>query len=194
MLGVEQLEEWLGQEVLDSGGERVGKLDEVYYSGTTEEAIFAVVKSGLLGRHASLVPLSGASVGRDYLRLAYSAAQIDQAGSGLSAGETLERDDAQRLGAAYGVEVPAESFASASSINERRRAGAEAGARAEELEEQARRRAAEAEQAQSNARDATAEASARTDEAERVRIEAEQAHVEAQRIDPAERTEHTNPS
>jgi len=68
MLSIEQVEEWVGQEVVDVDGERVGKLDEVYYSTTTNEAVFAVVKSGLLGRHSSLVPLAGASVGREYLK------------------------------------------------------------------------------------------------------------------------------
>ena len=183
MLNVEQIEEWLGQEVLDSDGERVGKLDEVYYSNTANEAIFAIVKSGLLGRKASVVPLAGASVGRDHLRLAYSAAQIDQAPN-IDPRDTLEVDDARGLGAAYGIEVPAENYASASSINERRRAADDAAARAEELDEQARRRASEAQDARGTAQDAGADAQQKTDEAERARLEAEQARIEAQRINP----------
>ena len=181
MLNVEQIEDWLGQDVVDSEGERVGKLDEVYYSTTTDEAVFALVKSGLLGRHASLVPLAGASVGRDYLRLAYSAAQIDQAPA-IDGGSTLDRDGAQRLGAAYGLEVPAEDFASAGSINERRRAAQEASTRADELEEQARRRDSEAQSARGAADDASADASQKRDEAGRARREAEQARDEAERI------------
>jgi len=97
MLSVDQIEEWLGQEVTDSGGERIGKLDEVYYSVRSGDAVFASVKSGLLGRRSSVVPLAGASVGRDYLRLGYSAEQIDGAGSDVAPKGALGRDDARRL-------------------------------------------------------------------------------------------------
>jgi PRC-barrel domain len=184
MLNIEQIEEWIGQEVVDVDGERVGKLDEVYYSTVTDEAIFAVVKSGLLGRHTSLIPLAGASAGRDYLRLAYSAAQIDDVGFELDAGATIGQGDGQRLGAAYGIDVPPEDFASASSIEERRRAAGEAAARAGELDEEARRRAAEAEDARGAADDAADAAFQKTDDAERARVEAERAREQARRIAP----------
>ena len=91
MLNVDQIEEWLGQEVLDADGERVGKLDEVFYSDGSGEAVFAAVKSGLLGRHSSTVPLAGASVGRDYVRLAFTAEQIDRSTSEVPAREEAER-------------------------------------------------------------------------------------------------------
>jgi hypothetical protein len=167
MLSVEQLEEWVGEDVVDVDGERVGKLDEVYYSTATNQAVFAVVKSGLLGRHTSLVPLAGASVGREYLRLAYSAAQIDEVGFELDAGATIGQGDA-----------------SASSIAERRRAAGEAATRAGELDDEARRRAAEADQARGAADDASEAALQKTDDAERARAEAERARAQAQRIDP----------
>jgi hypothetical protein len=185
MLSVEQIEEWVGEDVFDLAGERVGKLEEVYYSVDTNEATFAVVKSGLLGRHTTLVPLAGASVGRDYLRLALSAAQIDEVSFELDAGATIGQGDGQRLGEAYGVQVPLEDFASANSINERRRAAGEAADRAGELDEQARRRAAEAEQARGAADNASEAALQKTDDAERARAEAEQARARAQRIDPS---------
>jgi hypothetical protein len=184
MLEIEQLEEWVGEDVIDVDGERVGKLDEVYYSTASNQAVFAVVKSGLLGRHTSLVPLGGASVGREYLRLAYSAAQIEEAGFELDAGATIGQGDGRRLGDAYGVEVPAEDFASASSIDERRRAAGEAAARAGELDAEARRRAAEAEEAQGAAAEASDAAVEKLDDAERARAEAERARARAQRIDP----------
>jgi hypothetical protein len=185
MLSVEQLEEWVGEDVLDVNGERVGKLDEVYYSTATNQAVFVVAKSGLLGRHTSLVPLAGASVGREYLQLAYSAAQIDEVGFELDAGATIGQSDGRRLGDAYGVDVPSEDFASASSINERRRAAGEAAARAGELDEEARRRAAEAEEARGTADNASEAALQKMDDAERARAEAERARAQAQRIDPS---------
>jgi hypothetical protein len=184
MLNVEQVEEWLGQEVLDAQNERVGKLDEVYYAKGGSEAVFAVVKSGMLGRHTSLVPLAGASVGRDYLKLAYSAEQIEQAGSDIDAQDVLVADTARQTSAAYGVEVPEEDFESAASINRRGQATREAQERAEALEEEARRRTVEAEEARGSAHDASEQASLKDDEAERARAEAERARAEAQRGSP----------
>ncbi len=38
------------QDVLDSGGEKVGRLDEVYYDPATSEPVLLSVKHGLLAR------------------------------------------------------------------------------------------------------------------------------------------------
>ncbi|HEY5195270.1 MAG TPA: PRC-barrel domain-containing protein [Solirubrobacteraceae bacterium] len=184
MLSVEQIEEWLGQEVVDAEGERVGKLEEVYYSTGTDEAVIALLKSGMFGRHTSLVPLIGASVGRDYLRLAYSAKQISQAGSEVEAREMLDANAARQLGGGYGVDLPDEDLESATSINRRARSTREAEQKANELDEQARRRAEEAGEAHSTAQDATELARRKTEEAEQARTEAEQAHARAERITP----------
>jgi hypothetical protein len=187
MLSVEQIEEWLGQEVLDSSGERVGKLEEVFYSSAGGEAVFASVKSGLLGRHSSMVPLAGATVGRDYLRLAYSAEQIDRGDSEVSVKDaTLQHEDARRLGELYGVEVaPEDDFEAASVINERALAAEQARKQADELEQEARRRATEADQAQGAAHGAGETAAEKAEQAERARAEADLARAEADRINPS---------
>jgi hypothetical protein len=185
MLSVEQIEEWLGQEALDVEGDHVGKLDEVYYSTATGDAVFASIKSGLLGRRSSLAPLAGASVGRDYVRLAYTAKQIERAGSEVDVHENLGRDDARRLGELYGVAVSAEDdYEGASVVNARLQATAEARKQADELEEEARQRAAEAEQAQSSAQSAGQDAAQKAEQSERARADAEQARTEAERITP----------
>ena len=185
MLNVEQIEEWLGQEALDLEGEKVGKLDEVYYSQGAGEAVFASIKSGLLGRRSSLVPLAGATVGRDYVRLAYSAKQIEQARSEVDVHENVDRDDARRLGELYGVAVtPDEDFEGASVINARLQASAEARKQAEALEEEARQRAAAADEAQGAAHGAEQDAAQKAEESEHARAEADRARSEAERITP----------
>ncbi len=185
MLSVEQIEEWLGQEVLDASGERVGKLDEVFYSSSSGEAVFVSVKSGLLGRHSSVIPLAGASVGRDYVKVPYTAEQIDRGGSEVRTGDGLGRDDAQRLGELYGVTVATEDeFEAASAINERRQAAEDARRQAEELEAEAARRAGDAEDAQGAAHDAGQDAQQKAEQAEQARSEAERARAEAERISP----------
>ena len=69
MIPIENLGDWRGQDVLDSNGEKLGKLEEVYYDGETDEPAFAAVKTGLVSKSITLVPLERASVGRDYLRV-----------------------------------------------------------------------------------------------------------------------------
>ena len=134
----EQLEQWRGRTVVDANGEDVGRLDEIYYAGT--EPVLARVAYGLLGRHRALVPLTGSSVGRDYLRVGYLRAQIEQAG-GREIGEVIDPQEAAELGAAYGIALPASDrgYESAAQIAARRAQAELAEERAAALEEQARR-------------------------------------------------------
>ena len=53
MLGVEEIEDWVGQDVFDSGGERVGKLQEVFYLTRTGEATFATIVDDLAKTYAA---------------------------------------------------------------------------------------------------------------------------------------------
>lgn len=185
-MGVEQIEEWIGEEVLDLEGERVGKLDEVFYPVSGGEAVFVAVKSGLLGRHSSLVPLANATVGRDYLHLAYSKAAIEHANSDLKGGDGVDRYSARELGDLYGVQIPAdEDYESASVINERRRAAEEAQRRAAELEEEARRRETDAHDARGSAQSAQEQAAAKARESEQARAEADRAREDAERAAPS---------
>lgn len=184
MQSVDQIEQWLGQEVVDRDGERVGKLDELFYSSMSGEAVFGSVKSGLLGRHASLVPLAGASVGREYLRLAYPAEQIERVGSEVDVKGALDRESAARAASVYGVDIGDEDYESATVINERLRASQEAHENATALDEQAQQRTAEASEAQATAHDAGHEAAEKSQAAEQARIEAERAHADAQRLGP----------
>jgi PRC-barrel domain len=69
MIPVENITDWRGQDVLDAVGEKLGKLEEVYFDGETDEPTFAAVKSGTFSKSLTLVPLARASVGRDYVRV-----------------------------------------------------------------------------------------------------------------------------
>jgi hypothetical protein len=69
MIPVENISEWRGQDVVDPTGEKLGKLEAIYYDGETDEPAFAAVKTGLVSKSLTLVPLARASAGRDYLRV-----------------------------------------------------------------------------------------------------------------------------
>jgi hypothetical protein len=185
-VSVERVEDWAGQDVFDTQGERVGKLDEVYYSTAGGDAVFAAVKSGLLGRRSSVVPLAGATVGRDYLRLAYTKLAIEDADSGLKGDEGIDGPRARQLGEVYGVPIAADDvFESATAMSERRQAAEEAQKRAAALEEEARRRESDAHEAEGSAASAQEQAAAKARDSEQARAEAEQARQDAERIPPA---------
>lgn len=81
MFDSERVSEWHGQDVVDPDGDRVGRLEEVYRDNYGDSAGFACVKTGLFGRRLTFVPLEGASIEPDHVRLAYPVDQIRQAPS-----------------------------------------------------------------------------------------------------------------
>jgi sporulation protein YlmC with PRC-barrel domain len=175
VLSVEQISEWLGQEVVDADGEPLGKLEDVYYARGQAEPQLALVKSGLFGRKQTIVPLQGASVGREHVRVAYTSEQIAQAADAaqVEPDDTLAGDGAQRLASAYGVQLGAEDLDSANALEQRRAAAQEAETRAAELETKARERAEDADQAQASAHERSAQAAEAEQAAREARAEAE---------------------
>jgi hypothetical protein len=104
MLQIEQIDEWRGQEVRDQTGEKIGKLDEVFYDSASGEPRFISITSGLFGRRSYLAALTNATVGRDYVRVGYSASQVQA----VELSETDGQLDPQALRAAtecYGVPI-----------------------------------------------------------------------------------------
>jgi sporulation protein YlmC with PRC-barrel domain len=176
MIGVEHIEGWRGQPVVDSGGEQLGKLDEVFFDRDTGTPVLIAVKSGLLGRRSTFVPIEGATVGRDYVRVPHTREAVEAAdakgGDGTPAGEEL-----YALGAAYGLRFSDRVQLESGADMESRRADADAArARAEELAKAAQEKIQEHEAAAQRAQGASAEAT----HAEREAEEARQAALEAQ--------------
>ena len=73
---VESIESWRGQDVLDSAGEKAGRLEELYYDAAGDEPVLISIKHGRLGHQVKLAPLSGAAVSRDYVRLPFTGEQL----------------------------------------------------------------------------------------------------------------------
>src|SRR3954471_20676450 len=100
---IEDIKDWRGQDVVDSQGEKLGKLDEVYYDTETDVPAFGAVKSGLVGKHITLVPLAGASAGQSYIRVATAKDQFKGAPSIDTDAELTVDDEASSYGH-YGLE------------------------------------------------------------------------------------------
>lgn len=69
----ENLRDWRGHDVVDPAGDKIGSLEAVYVDTATDRPAFATVQTGLPGRHRLLfVPLAGATVGPDHVRVTSS--------------------------------------------------------------------------------------------------------------------------
>jgi len=168
----QQLQTWIGTDVLDSSDEKLGKLDDVYFHDS--EPVAVSIRSGLGGRKHHAAALRGASVSRDHLHLEVTA-------------ETLVASHADGLGAEQLTELAGHDdrlhgiqqgeLEGWNAREERLKAQAEAQARADELDAEARRHGKEEDVATSKSRDADREA----EQARRARQDAEARAEQARR-------------
>ena len=103
MIPVENIADWRGQEVVDPKGDKLGKLEEVYFDGETDEPAFIAVKTGRLSKSITLVPLARASVGREYLRVAHAKGDFKKAPS-FDTDRELSLNDEARAYRYFGLE------------------------------------------------------------------------------------------
>ncbi len=73
------ISEWHGRDLVDRTGERIGRLEDVYYDVETEEPQFGTVKEGLINRHLTFVPLTGVTIGPDNLQVTATKEQVKKA-------------------------------------------------------------------------------------------------------------------
>jgi PRC-barrel domain len=100
---VEDIKEWRGQDVLDPDGEKLGKLEEIYYDAESDTPAFAAVKSGTFGKHITLVPLASATAGHDFVRVGTGKDRFKQAPS-FDTDAELSADDETGAYGYYGLD------------------------------------------------------------------------------------------
>jgi hypothetical protein len=99
------IREWRGQRVVDQDGEKIGELEAVYVDTATDQPAFGTVLTGFVGRRKlTFVPFAGATVGPDYLKVAWSKAVVKDAPSIDTDGELLAEDEPGVL-AHYGLDA-----------------------------------------------------------------------------------------
>ncbi len=89
--------DWHGKMLVDSAGQKIGKLQDVYVDVETDEPQFATVKEGFIGRHLTFVPLGGIAIGPDDLRVAVTKDQVAAAPNIEQHGEELSQADESAL-------------------------------------------------------------------------------------------------
>jgi len=88
--------DWKGRKVIDSDGEKVGKLDEIYEDTGSGQPEWALVNTGLFGSKSNFVPLSGAKPSGEEVQLAFTEDQIKDA-PGVEPDGELSASEEQEL-------------------------------------------------------------------------------------------------
>jgi uncharacterized protein (TIGR02271 family) len=90
-----------GATVIDSAGEKIGTVDDIYLDRATGEPEWASVKTGLFGMKSSFVPISRATGGEGELRVDVTKDQVKDAPK-IDVDDQLSPEEEQRLYAHYG--------------------------------------------------------------------------------------------
>ncbi len=103
MFEADDIRDWRTHTVLDRDGSKIGSLEAVYYDTASNAATFASVQIGIVGRHRlTFVPLDGAKVAPEHLRVMVEKKIVKDAPTIDSDGE-LGAEDEAGLFAHYGL-------------------------------------------------------------------------------------------
>jgi PRC-barrel domain len=91
MATYQSIADWHGKDLIDSFGEKIGKLQDVYVDVETDKPMFGTVKEGFVRHHLTFVPLAGVSLGPDSLQVAVSREQVRSAPNIEMHGDELSR-------------------------------------------------------------------------------------------------------
>jgi PRC-barrel domain len=100
----ENIRDWRGHPVVDQSGDKIGDLEAVYFDTATDQPSFGTVRIGIATRHKlTFVPLDGATVGPDFLKVRYDKKLVKSAPTIDMDGE-LRAADEEPLFRYYGID------------------------------------------------------------------------------------------
>ena len=100
-----ELQSWHERDVLDSNGERIGKLDGVYNNDATGNAEFVLVREGILGNHLHFIPTAGAEMVGEDVKVGFDKETV-LAAPKVKVDEHLTEGEEHRLYDHYGLSKP----------------------------------------------------------------------------------------
>ncbi len=86
--------EWRGRNAVDSDGEKIGSIDEIYMDAETGKPEWLAVKTGLFGSKVSFVPIAEASDAGGDVRLPYDKQQVKNAPNAEADGQLSQEEEA----------------------------------------------------------------------------------------------------
>ncbi|QDH10586.1 DUF2382 domain-containing protein [Nocardioides dongxiaopingii] len=103
MLNDNDVQHISGATAYGQGGDKLGKVGQVYLDDNTGQPAFVTVSTGLFGTNESFVPLEQATYDGDRLTLPYSKDQVKDAPNVDLDGEHLDPAEEERLYQHYGL-------------------------------------------------------------------------------------------
>jgi uncharacterized protein (TIGR02271 family) len=95
--------DWSGRDVIDTGGDKIGKVDEVYYATDDHSPEWLAVNTGLFGTKTSFVPVDGAKPSGEDIQVAFTKDMVKDA-PGVKPDEELSQSEERELWTHYGLE------------------------------------------------------------------------------------------
>ena len=102
MPSIEMVRDWQGRTMIDQGGDRVGRIQEIYLDMQTDEPEWALVNTGLFGLRSTFVPIQDARESGDDVVVPFSKERIHDA-PGVEPHCELTEAEEDRLYSYYGV-------------------------------------------------------------------------------------------
>jgi uncharacterized protein (TIGR02271 family) len=96
MTGMTSAYDWRGRQVVDSDGDKIGTVEELYYDRDSSEPEWLAVRTGLFGTNLSFVPVHGAQPSGEHVRVPFSKTHVKDAPNMQADGE-LSPDEERRL-------------------------------------------------------------------------------------------------
>jgi hypothetical protein len=109
---ITEASDFRGRTVLDSQGEEIGKVDELYYDEQGGQPEWALVNTGLSGTKKTFVPIHGASPAGEDVRVAVTKEQVKDAPR-IDADKELSEQEERQLFEHYGVSYTTEGSTTA---------------------------------------------------------------------------------
>jgi uncharacterized protein (TIGR02271 family) len=85
---------WRGQDLYGSGGEKLGKIEEIYLDAETDQPEWALVNTGLFGTKSTFVPLQQAAQDGGQVRVPFDKATVKDAPSMDADGQLSQQEEA----------------------------------------------------------------------------------------------------
>ena len=101
--GMTESYDWSGRDVIGSDGEKIGKVDEVYYATDDHSPEWLAVNTGMFGTKTSFVPIDGSKPSGEDIQVAYTKDQVKDA-PGVKPDEELSQSEERELWTHYGLE------------------------------------------------------------------------------------------
>ncbi|PZS20285.1 MAG: photosystem reaction center subunit H [Acidimicrobiales bacterium] len=92
---VENIRDWRGKDVLDPEKDKIGRLEEVYFDAETDQAMFLVVRTGVVSHHHILIPAGGVITSPNDVTVGVSKDAVKSAPRVELGGEFSEEDEVQ---------------------------------------------------------------------------------------------------